>query len=204
MLPLPYIHVFMDIFHPGLHKIPTTIWPTGRSRRKRNHKLMCGSCLKTPIPVSTRKLPLSMASPTWGACSNVWRRWRSLSPSTARVSRVTPGRTGDTHHELVKYTRPFFPPPCSFLEEARVLLLSGEGQKDRPALRGGRPQRASQMAEEWPGDQAFGQVRASSFFSSLHLFNVPGKSRRPTTQKRGRRSTAHKNLPLRGQVASAP
>lgn len=90
--------------------------------------------------------------------------------------------------EVVTYTRDVFFFPCSFPEEARVLLLSGEGQKDSPALRGGRPQRASQMAEERPGDQAFSQVRDQTYKDArytstrcpvfvplglFHWFNIP-------------------------------
>ena len=64
-------------------------WLTGRrSLKKRNHQSTCGNCLRMPIRASTRKSPLSMASLTWGACWNVWKRWKPLSPSIARVSLV--------------------------------------------------------------------------------------------------------------------
>lgn len=205
-----YILTLGYISYPQQFDLP------GRSGRKRNHKLMCGSCLKAPILVSTRKLPLSTASPTWGACSNVWRRWRLLSPSTARVSWVTHERTGEMNNEVVKYTRLFFLSlsPCSILEEARVLLLSGEGQKDSPALRGGRPQRASQMAEERPGDQAISQVRAPMQWDPtlqhgtpvFLSFSIPKKSCSPKSQELGQRSATRKKLRVNKKwpVASAP
>lgn len=41
-----------------------------------------------PIQASTRKSLLSMASPTWGACWNVWKRWKRLSRSRVKVSWV--------------------------------------------------------------------------------------------------------------------
>lgn len=68
-----------------LDPVLISLWLAGtRSLRRKNPTLMCGNCSRMPIQASTRKSPFSMASPTWGACWNVWKRWRS-SPSTARV-----------------------------------------------------------------------------------------------------------------------
>lgn len=69
------------------------------------------------------------------------------------------GREGKVHEGMFTEISPAV---CchSLPEEARILLLGGKGQENSPALRGGRSQCPSQMAEERPGDQIFSQVRA--------------------------------------------
>lgn len=169
---------------------------------------MCGSCLKMPIPVSTRKSPLSTASPTWGACSNVWRRWRLLSPSTARVSWVKPERTEEGHWGCEIHEAFFFFCPlaaflkrlesCYSVEKGKKIVLRCEvvdpdvqvkwlknGQEIKPSAKYVLQRTKTLTALEHAAPGLFLKV---SFISSTSL----EKCRSPQSQTHGQRSTAHK------------